>query len=103
MKFTRSAKFALAAAASTALAISLLTPAQAATRSTVILHETNPITGLNCSLSATNSTTCAAVGYLQGAGFNYYNNKKELVKNTVFGSYKIVKELSDRFPHIMDC
>jgi len=97
MKFTHSAKFALAAAASVALAVSLLTPAQAATRSTVILHETNPITGLNCSLSATNSTTCAAVGYLQGAGFNYYNNKKELVKNTVFGSYKIVKNSATDF------
>ena len=97
MKFTRSAKFALAAAATAALAVSLLTPAQAATRSTVILHETNPITGLNCSLSATNSTTCSAVGYLQGAGFNYYNNKKELVKNTVFGSYKIVKNTATDF------
>ena len=97
MKFTRSAKFALAAAASAALAVSLLTPAQAATRSTVILHETNPITGLNCSLSATNSTTCAAVSYVQGAGFNYYNNKKELVKNTIFGSYKIVKKAATDF------
>jgi hypothetical protein len=47
------------------------------------LHETNPITGLNCSLSATNSTTCSAVSYLQGAGFNYYNNKKELIRNTI--------------------
>ena len=97
MKFTRSAKFALAAAASAALAVTLLTPAQAATRSTVILHETNPITGLNCSLSATNSTTCAAVSYVQGAGFNYYNNKKELVKNTVFGSYKITKKSASDF------
>jgi peptide/nickel transport system substrate-binding protein len=97
MKFTRSAKFALAAAASAALAVSLLTPAQAATRSTVILHETNSITGLNCSLSATNSTTCSAVSYLQGAGFNYYNNKKELVKNTTFGSYKIVKNSNTDF------
>ena len=91
MKFTRGAKFALATAASAALAFSLLTPAQAATRSTVILHETNPITGLNCGLSATNSTTCSAVSYLQSAGFNYYNNKKELIRNTVFGSYKVVK------------
>lgn len=97
MKFTRSAKFALAAAASAALAVSLLTPAQAASRSTVILHETNSITGLNCSLSATNSTTCSAVSYLQGAGFNYYNNKKELVKNTVFGSYKVVKNTATDF------
>jgi len=97
MKFTRSAKFALAAAASAALAVSLLTPAQAATRSTVILHETNSITGLNCSLSATNSTTCNAVSYLQGSGFNYYNNKKELVTNTIFGSYKITKNSSSDF------
>ena len=97
MKFTRSAKFALATAASAALAFSLLTPAQAATRSTVILHETNPITGLNCSLSATNSTTCSAVSYLQGAGFNYYNNKKELVRNTIFGSYKVVKNSATDF------
>ena len=97
MKLTRGAKFALALVASSALAVSLLTPAQAATRSTVILHETNSITGLNCSLSATNSTTCSAVNYLQGAGFNYYNDKKELVKNTVFGSYKIVKNTPTDF------
>ena len=97
MKLQRSAKFALAITASAALAVSLLTPAQAATRSTVILHETNAITGLNCSLSATNSTTCSAVSYLQGAGFNYYNNKKELVKNTVFGSYKISKNTKTDF------
>ena len=97
MKLTRGAKFALAVAASSALAVSLLTPAQAATRSTVILHETNSITGLNCSLSATNSTTCSAVAYLQGMGFNYYNNKKELVKNSTFGSYKLVKNTASDF------
>ena len=97
MKLNRNAKYAFAVAAAAALAVSLLTPAQAATRSTVILHETNPITGLNCSLSATNSTTCSAVSYVQGAGFNYYNNKKELVKNTVFGSYKITKKSATDF------
>ena len=97
MKLNRNAKYAFAVAAAAALAVSLLTPAQAATRSTVILHETNPITGLNCSLSATNSTTCSAVNYIQSAGFNYYNNKKELVKNTVFGSYKITKKSATDF------
>ena len=97
MKLNRNAKYAFAVAAAAALAVSLLTPAQAATRSTVILHETNPITGLNCSLSATNSTTCSAVSYVQGAGFNYYNNKKELVKNTVFGSYAITKKSATDF------
>lgn len=96
MKVTR-AKVALAVVASAAIAVSALSPATAATRTTVILHETNPITGLNCSLSATNSTTCSAVSYLQGAGFNYYNDKKVLVKNTVFGDYKIVKNTKTDF------
>jgi len=96
MKVTR-VKIAVAALAALALGTTMLSPAQSATRSTVILHETNPITGLNCSMSATNSTTCAAVSYLQGAGFYYYNNKKEVVPNTTFGTYKIVKNTKTDF------
>ena len=96
MKVTR-VKIAVAAVAALALGFTMLSPAQSATRSTVILHETNPITGLNCSMSATNSTTCAAVSYLQGAGFYYYNNKKEVVPNTTFGTYKIVKNTKTDF------
>ncbi|MFM8621138.1 MAG: ABC transporter substrate-binding protein [Candidatus Nanopelagicaceae bacterium] len=96
MKVTR-VKIAVAAVAALALGFTMLSPAQSATRSTVILHETNPITGLNCSTSATNSTTCAAVSYLQGAGFYYYNNKKEVVPNTTFGTYKIVKNTKTDF------
>jgi peptide/nickel transport system substrate-binding protein len=95
MKFTRSAKFALAAAASAALAVSLLTPAQAATRSTVVIHHTNVQTGLNCGLSTTNSTVCTDQAALTGMGFNYYNEKKELIKNTIFGSYKDNQEYKD--------
>jgi peptide/nickel transport system substrate-binding protein len=91
MKFTRSAKLALATAASAALAVSLLTPAQANTRSTVVIHHTNVQTGLNCSTTTTNSTVCTDQAALTGMGFNYYNEKKELVKNTVFGNYKITK------------
>ena len=34
---------------------------------------------------------------MQSAGFNYYNDKKELIKNTVFGSYKIVKNTANDF------
>jgi peptide/nickel transport system substrate-binding protein len=91
MKFTRSAKLALATAASAALAVSLLTPAQANTRSTVVIHHTNVQTGLNCSTTTTNSTVCTDQAALTGMGFNYYNEKKELIKNTVFGNYKITK------------
>jgi peptide/nickel transport system substrate-binding protein len=90
MKVTR-AKAALAIAAAVAVGVSTLSPANAATRSTVILHETNPITSLNCGTPDSNSTTCAAVNYLQSAGFTYYNNKKVLVRNTTFGSFKVVK------------
>jgi peptide/nickel transport system substrate-binding protein len=97
MKFTRSAKFALATAASAALAFSLLTPAQAATRSTVVIHHTNVQTGLNCSTTTTNSTVCTDQAALTGMGFNYYNDKKELIKNTVFGNYKVVKNSKTDF------
>jgi len=90
MKVTR-AKVALAAVAIFAVGVSTLAPATAATRSTVILHETNPITTLNCSTPEGNSTSCSALSYLQGSGFTYYNNKKVLVRNTVFGSFKVVK------------
>lgn len=91
MKFTRSAKFALAAAASAALAVSLLTPAQAATRSTVVIHDTNSLTGFNSSTPDTNLTINSAVGYLTGMGFNYYDDKKNVIQNKTFGSYKVVK------------
>jgi peptide/nickel transport system substrate-binding protein len=91
MKFTRSAKFALAAAASAALAVSLLTPAQAATRSTVVIHDTNSLTSFNSGTPDTNLTINAAVGYLTGIGFNYYDDKKNVVQNKTFGSYKVVK------------
>ena len=91
MKFTRSAKFALATAASAALAFTLLSPAQAATRSTVVVHETNSLTSFNSGTPDTNLTINGAVGYLSGIGFNYYDDKKNLVKNPTFGSYKIVK------------
>jgi peptide/nickel transport system substrate-binding protein len=90
MKVTR-AKAALAVAAALAVGVSTLVPANAATRSTVILHETNPITTMNCSTPEGNSTSCSALSYLQGAGFYYYNDKKVIVRNTTFGSFKVVK------------
>ncbi|MFM2365041.1 MAG: hypothetical protein RLY79_710 [Actinomycetota bacterium] len=91
MKFTRSAKFALAAAASAALAVSLLTPAQAATRSTVVIHDTNSLTSFNSGTPDTNLTINSNVGYLTGIGFNYYDDKKNVIQNKTFGSYKVVK------------
>ena len=97
MKFTRSAKFALAAAASAALAVSLLTPAQAATRSTIVIHDTNSLTSFNSSTPDTNLTINSKVGNLSGIGFYYINDKKNVVRNTTFGDFKIVKSKSNDF------
>jgi len=97
MKFTRSAKFALAAAASAALAVSLLTPAQAATRSTIVIHDTNSLTSFNSSTPDTNLTINSKVGNLTGIGFYYINDKKNVVRNTTFGDFKIVKNNATDF------
>jgi peptide/nickel transport system substrate-binding protein len=97
MKFTRSAKFALATAASAALAFSLLTPAQAATRSTVVIHDTNALTSFNSGTPDTNLTINSKVEHLSGIGFNYIDNKFNVVPNKVFGSYKIVKNTATDF------
>ena len=97
MKFTRSAKFALAAAASAALAVSLLTPAQAATRSNIVIHDTNSLTSFNSGQPDTNLTINGKVGNLTGIGFYYINDQKNVVRNTTFGNFKIVKNNATDF------
>ncbi len=97
MKFTRSAKFALAVAASAAMAVSLLTPAQANTRSTVAIYYSNPLTGFNASTPKTNLVTNADAEYLQFSGFAYYNDKGVYVPNTTFGSYRVSKSAATDF------
>ena len=97
MKFTRSAKFALAAAASAALAVSLLAPAQAATRSTIVIHDTNSLTSFNSGTPDTNLTINSKVGNLSGIGFLYINDKKNVIRNTTFGNFKIVKNNATDF------
>lgn len=97
MKLTSSAKFALAVVASAALAVSMLAPAQAATRSTVVVHDTNSLTSFNSGQPDTNLTINGAVGYLSGIGFNYYDDKKNVIQNKTFGSYKIVKNKTTDF------
>ena len=96
MKVTR-AKLALAAVSAFAVSVSMLAPVQAATRSTVVIHETNPLTSFNPGTPDTNLTANTAVAYLTGIGFNYYDDKKNLVPNTVFGSYKVVKNKATDF------
>jgi len=97
MKFTRSAKFALATAASAALAVTLLTPAQAATRSTVTLISSADITSLNSGTADGNTSYNAVVGSLTGMGFSYYDADAKLVMNTKFGTMKVVKKAANDF------
>ncbi|MEY3685692.1 MAG: hypothetical protein RJB00_642 [Actinomycetota bacterium] len=92
MKLTRIAKVAIATAAAAGLAVSTLSPANAATRSTVVLVTSNQLTGLNPSVTNMNLTFNSEVAYMQGFGFNYYDNSPKLVDNKIFGSYKIVSQ-----------
>jgi peptide/nickel transport system substrate-binding protein len=100
MKATRFVR-AIAATAVGALAIAgisaVAAPAGAATRSTVVIVESNALTSLNPSTPDTNLTINADVAYMTGAGFNYYNSSANLVKNTTFGSYKIIKNTPKDF------
>jgi len=72
-------------------------PAAHAARSTVVIHETNAFTSLNTGTPDTNLTTNSDIAYMTGMGFNYYDDKKNLVANTVLGSYKVIKNKSNDF------
>ncbi|NCV34794.1 MAG: hypothetical protein EBW66_04275 [Actinobacteria bacterium] len=92
MKVKRVAKVALVAAAAAGLVAGSLAPASAAKRSTVVLVTSNQLTGLNPSVVNMNLTFNSEVAYMQGFGFNYYDNSPKLVDNKIFGSYKIVSQ-----------
>lgn len=92
MKFNRLARVAIATAATAGLAVGLLSPANAAPKTTVSIVQSNALTGLNPSVTNMNLTFNVDVAYLSGMGFTYYNNKAELVDNTAFGTYKVVSQ-----------
>ena len=97
MKSMRTVRIAVAALAAAGLVAGSFVPAHGATRSTVVIHDTNPLTGFNSGVSGYNLTANTAVGYLTGMGFNYYDDKKNLVKNPVLGTYKVVKNSQTDF------
>jgi peptide/nickel transport system substrate-binding protein len=72
-------------------------PAQAATRTTVVVTESNPLSSLNPLTPDTNLVTNSDLGYLTGIGFEYYNNKEQVVRNTALGNYSIVKNSDSDF------
>lgn len=72
-------------------------PAANAARSTVVIHYTNAFTSLNNATPDTNLVTNSDVAYMTGMGFNYYDDKKTLVENSVLGSYKVVRNKPNDF------
>lgn len=97
MKFNRSAKIAFAVASVTALVLGVAAPAVAATRTTVTIVASNALTSLNPGTPDTNLVTNSDVAYLSGSGFVYYDDKKALVRNTTFGTFKVVKNTTTDF------
>ena len=92
MKLKHGAKAALAIAAAAALVVGLTQPASAATRSTVVIIDSNAFTSLNPSHNDHNLVLNSNVSYMSNIGFNYYDDKPVLVPNTTFGSYKILSK-----------
>jgi len=92
MKLNRLSKVALVATAAAGLVAGALVPANAATRSTVVIVTSNALTGLNPSVSSMNLTINTDVNYLQSFGFFWYDASPKLVKNPTFGSYQIISK-----------
>lgn len=79
------------------LATSTLVPAHGAKSGIVYLYQTNPLSGFNSSVVGYNLVTNSTVGYLTGMGFGYYDDNRNWVQNTTFGTYKVVSNKSTDF------
>jgi len=79
------------------LAASMLTPAKAAKNGTLILHETNPLSGFNSAVVGYNLVTNSTIGALTGIGFGYYDDNRNWVQNTTFGTYRVVSNKATDF------
>jgi peptide/nickel transport system substrate-binding protein len=93
MKARISARTVLALASASAIAVTgvIVAPAHAATKTTVVMTEPTPINSLNSSVNNMNLASNEDLTYPTGFGFYYANNQKQVVPNTKFGSWKIVK------------
>lgn len=67
-------------------------PAEGATRSLVRIAIGSAPSSLNPNTSATNLVTNADIQYLTGAQFNYLDDTPKIVRNTKFGSYKVIRQ-----------
>ena len=99
MKLRLTARSAVAIAAAVAVAVTgaMFSPAQGATKTTIVMQEPSAMTSLNSLTSNGNLVTNDDIAYFQGFGFTYTSNEKKLVQNTKFGSYKVVKNTAKDF------
>jgi peptide/nickel transport system substrate-binding protein len=81
---------AATALAASGLAGVTVAPANAATKSTLVIQIPNPVTSLNSSTTDGNTTYNSYVGYLTNSGFIYYDSDPKLVKNTILGTMAVV-------------
>lgn len=96
-RFLRAVAVTAAAALTTGLGTVAIDSAAAVTKSTVTILSTGDITSLNSGTSDGNTSYNSQVGSLTGMGFTYYNSDAKLVKNTAFGSMKVVKNTAKDF------
>ena len=93
MKLSRVLRWAAGAATAALVAGSLgIAPANANTRDTVRYVGSNTPTSLNSSHRQHNLVENAVISYLTGDGFNYYNDKAQLIKKTGFGTYTKISD-----------
>jgi len=91
MKLKRIVRLSAAAATAALLATSLgMAPASANTRDTVRYAGSNTPTSLNPAHRQHNLLENGNINYLTSDGFNYYDNKTNLVKKTRFGTYRVI-------------
>ena len=90
MKLKRISRATLAITAVVGLVVGVISPASAATRTTVVVVASNAFTSLNPGTPDTNIVINTDIAYLTGMGFFYYDDQKVLKRNTYLGSYSIV-------------
>ena len=83
---------AVAASAALVASVAVVAPASSAPRTLVRIAEGNLRTSLNASHVDHNLVENGTVAYLTGDGFNYYNNKAELVWKTGFGKLEVLSK-----------
>ena len=88
---------AATALTTTGLAAVAITPAEAYTKSTLVIMSSGQITSLNSGTIDGNSSYNADVAYLTGSGFSYYDANPTLRMNTKFGTMKVVKSTKSDF------